>query len=247
MTDFRERLYAHYLKGFHEERVKVRGALRDTYYRWMDFKIKPLLSDLAPDARILELGCGVGDFLDYLKSRGFTNAQGVDCSEPQIEVARGRGLDAALDDVFEYLSWVENGTDVVAAIDFIEHLTADELFRLFDALKGTLKPGGRLILQTPNGAGLFASEVVYGDLTHMTIFTPGSLRQVLSAAGFDNIRFIECGPAPINLKGAIKVALWRTVRAFAAAARMTELSEGKDIWTVNMICVAENADRAKPG
>jgi len=240
MTDFRNRLYNQYLSGFHEEHTRVRDSRRRAYYRWLDYKLKPFLADLAPDARIIELGCGVGDLLDYLKSRGFTDARGMDCCEAQVEIAQSQGHAALRADVFEYLDKVEEPFDAALALDFIEHFTKDELLTLFDALRKTLKPGGRLILQTPNGEGLFAREVIYGDLTHLTVFTPRSLRQILAATGFENIRFIECGPAPTSLKGVIKVVLWRALCAFANAARFVELGSARKIWTVNMICVAEN-------
>ena len=88
--------------------------------------------------------------------------------------------------------------------------------RLAPLLHAALRPGGRLLVQTANGAGLFPAQVIYGDLTHMTIFTPQSLDQLLRASGFVDLAFYETGPIPIRVRGKIDVALWTIIKALAS-------------------------------
>src|SRR5207245_10805832 len=125
---------------------------------------------------------------------------GIDISAEQVELARRRGVRADRVDVFDFLRNPDNGFGAILAVDFLEHLTRDELIRLGPLLFRALLPRGRLMVQTANGAGPFPHQVIYGDLTHMTIFTPQSLAQLLRSAGFVALSFYETGPVPIRLR-----------------------------------------------
>jgi hypothetical protein len=126
----------------------------------------------------------------------------------------------------------------VLAVDVLEHLTRDELLRLAPLLYGALRPGGRLLIQTANGAGLLPGQVIYGDLTHMTILTPQTLGQLLRPAGFADFAFYETGPVPIRLRGKIDVALWAAIKALANAVRYVETGKHQAIWTENFLALA---------
>jgi hypothetical protein len=80
--------------------------------------------------------------------------------------------------------------------------------------------------------------VIYGDLTHVTIFTPQSLAQLLRPVGFVDLAFYETGPIPIRLRGKLDVALWRSIKGLANLVRSIETGKRQSIWTENFICVA---------
>src|SRR5205823_419899 len=123
-------------------------------------------------------------------------------------------------------------------VDVLEHFSREELVVLAPRVLAALRPGGRLIVQTANGAGLFPRQVIYGDLTHLTIFTPESLRQLLRRFGFQNLTFYETGPIPIRLRGKLNVALWSATKAIANLIRQVETGKRQAIWTENFICAA---------
>ena len=105
-----------------------------------------------------------------------------------------------------------------------------------------LEPNGYLILQTPNGQGLFPHQVAYGDLTHLTIFTPGSLQQLLRLFGFEHFQFDETGPVPGNLQGKLRGAAWRAVKFVLNLVRKVETGKSQTIWTENMICRCQKVE-----
>ena len=230
-TDFRTALYERYVSTF-----KTLNA--EPSFAWWDHKYLPLLDDLDRAAPILEIGCGDGGLLAYLERRGFSHAAGIDISPEQVELARRRGVRAEVGDVFEHLAGQSATVAAIIAVDVFEHFSRDELVRLAPLLHGALQPGGRLLVQTANGAGLFPAQVIYGDLTHMTIFTPQSLAQLLRASGFVDMAFYETGPVPIRLRGRVNVALWRAIKTLANAIRHIETGKRQAIWTENFICVA---------
>ena len=205
---------------------------------WWDHKYWPLLRDLPADAAILEIGCGNGALLAYLARRGFSHARGIDISAEQVALARRRGVRADVGELFAVLGDTPARLDALIAVDVLEHFSRDELARLAPLLAGALRPGGRLLVQTANGAGLLPGQVIFGDLTHLTIFTPPTLAQLLQPVGFVDLACYETGPIPIRLRGKIDVALWRGVKAIANAVRAIETGKRQAIWTENFICRA---------
>ncbi len=232
-TAFREHLYDHYVSTFKGPRDEA-ADLR--WYQWSEYKLFPLLRDLPPDAAILDLGCGAGQMLQLLKDKGFRNASGIDVSAEQVRLATERGLNATVRDVFQHLRESQSSLGAVIALDFVEHFNKSEQIPLFELINAALLPGGILILETPNGEGLFASQVIYGDLTHLTIFSEGSLTQLLRLTGFEKIEFYETGPAPKDLKGRVRGFLWRIIKLAANSARIIESGETQRLWTKNLIC-----------
>ncbi len=225
---FRGELYRSYVSGFKGEAAPSTD--------WWTHKYLPLLRDVPRDAAILEIGCGSGELLAFLTAHGFSNAHGVDISPEQVALAQQHSRPVEHADAFEALQ--RGRCDVVIAVDVLEHFTRDELARLAPLLYEALQPGGRLFIQTANGAGLFPRQVIYGDLTHLTIFTPQSLAQLLRPCGFTDYRFYETGPIPIRLRGKVNVAAWSLIKVIANTVRTVETGKRQAIWTENFICLA---------
>jgi cyclopropane fatty-acyl-phospholipid synthase-like methyltransferase len=236
MSDFRVELYERYVSSFKGKQSQQDEAQLARYWAWCHHKYLPIIGSIPRQAAVLDLGCGAGQMLEFLKNEGFNNARGVDISQEQVDIARGRGLNAEVGDAIAFLKAHENSFDLLIAFDFFEHFTKAELLELTGLILNTLKPGGYLLLQTPNGEGLFPGQIVYGDLTHMTIFTPGAMTNLLRLSNFEQIAFYESGPAPIDTKGQIRLILWRIIRGMANAARVIETGKTQQIWTENLIC-----------
>lgn len=236
MTDYRSRLYDHYLTRFVDINPLEFERLYGSWKVWADNKIFPLIQDLNPDARVLELGSGPGQLLRFLTEHGFTELAGIDISEEQVKFAKSQGCAAEVADAKEFLADKADTYDVIFALDFVEHFYKDELIPLFDLIHQALKKNGRLIIQTPNGEGLFPRQIIFGDLTHLTIFTPSSLQQILREIGFQEFQFFETGPAPKNLSNRLRIFIWGLIKIMANMVRRIEANKSQAIWTENFIC-----------
>ncbi|MFH0965719.1 MAG: class I SAM-dependent methyltransferase [Planctomycetota bacterium] len=164
------------------------------------------------DAAILDAGCGQGWMLAHLADLGYANLYGVDISAEQVALARQVVPDVHEGDAGAYLEAHPERFDIVLAMDLLEHFERSEILSFLSACRRALKPGGRLILQTPNPESPFAGEVVFGDLTHETALSPSALRGVLRLAGFDDIRFRETGPAPHGVLSSLRWCAWKCLR-----------------------------------
>ena len=243
MQDFRNNLYQSYVSKFKQPENSLRDAKEQGDWQYFDRKHFKFLQKLNHDDAILDVGCGSGMLMAYLVAKGFRRVEGVDISAEQIELAVAKNLKAQCVDVFSFLESKRGAFQAIVAIDFVEHFKKDELLRLFSLLFRALKADGTLLIQTPNGQGLLSSQVIYGDLTHCTIFTPESLRQALRPNGFEDIIFEETGPVSKNLKGLLRLVLWRGIRLAGNFVRLIEAGKRQDVWTENFICVCRKHDK----
>jgi 2-polyprenyl-3-methyl-5-hydroxy-6-metoxy-1,4-benzoquinol methylase len=236
MSDFRSQLYSQYVSKFTMQASRLHKKALNDYWAWCSYKYLPLLKELKNSANILEIGCGPGYFLEFLKMAGFVKLQGIDISEEQIKIAQAKGLNVQNIDVFQYLEYHSELFNAIIAIDFIEHFTKEEAMTLAKSLYKSLKKNGLLIIQTPNGQGLFPNQVIYDDLTHLSIFTPESLRQLLILYGFNDFKFQETGPVGKNIYGKVRMVLWKLIKLLMNGIRKIETGKSQEIWTENMIC-----------
>ena len=179
------------------------------------------------DAPILEIGCGDGFFLLYLKQKGFKSLHGVDASRDQVAAAHAAGLaEVVCGQALEYLEQYDSYFGVVSAQNLLEHLRLEELFALLDAAHKALRKGGELWIVVPNALSPLGVSVRYSDLTHESCFTPESLIQGLKVCGFGDVRVREIGtPVVHGVKSLVRYLLWKGMRSFLHLWRLVEFGE----------------------
>ncbi len=146
---------------------------------------------------VLDLGCGRGEALALLRDHGIAG-RGVDASERMVQLCRERGLEAAAGDLFAALAGVpEASLGGVVSFHVIEHLPAAALDRLVRLAYRALRPGGVLILETPNPLSVVvAARNFWLDPTHVRPVHPDSLKLMYELAGFDPIERLDLRPFP---------------------------------------------------
>lgn len=82
---------------------------------------KGVILDMVKKGSVLDIGCGDGLLLEYLKNTGLA-VKGVDISSMAIDICKGRGLDCSYVDITERLPFKDNSYDNVLLIDVLEHL-----------------------------------------------------------------------------------------------------------------------------
>lgn len=144
-------------------------------------------------ARVLDIGCGDGKFLFFLQQNGYTAIEGVELSSQQAEEARKhvKCTIHAVDDTSAFLQRNSSTYQMIATNDLLEHIPKQETLNFLRAVLGALRPGGQVVINTSQASGFRSLFNRYDDFTHETLFTERSLKQVLSLAGFSDIRFIR--------------------------------------------------------
>lgn len=188
----------------------------------------------------IDLGCGGGEYLLFLKQQGFIDLTGVDISSEQAQLARERGLENLIEaDVVTTLSKIDQSFDLIVTLNLLEHLTRDELLVLLDLIFARLRPGGLLFAVVPNARGLFGAKVRWADITHELSFTPESISQVLSVTGLELVAIKEHGPVSHGVISGFRWLFWQIVRLFTLAAIFAETGNYWDrCFTQDMMIVA---------
>jgi SAM-dependent methyltransferase len=135
---------------------------------------------LAPDAAILEPGCGTGGNFPILARRGRLFA--MDADESGLRLAASRKLaEVALGSLPENIPFGDQHFDLVVMTDVLEHL--DDPLGSLRAVRARLNPGGWLLLTVPALPWLWSEQ----DLTlhHRRRYREGELRATLVEAGFE--------------------------------------------------------------
>jgi len=212
---YRRRLYDSYFSS-HYALIRTPGRLSRGEKAHFDHHFKRHLP-ADHSARILDVGCGHGSLLLYLRGRGYHNVAGIDWSAEAVKLGRTSNLDVVEASAEDYLRRRVAELDVVFAVDVIEHVMRSELLGLLDAVYGALKPGGKFVLQVPNADGPFSGRLRYGDLTHEQSFTADSIGQALRVCGFTEIEVWPVKPAVHGAASALRWFLWQAIRTFLAA------------------------------
>jgi 2-polyprenyl-3-methyl-5-hydroxy-6-metoxy-1,4-benzoquinol methylase len=165
-------------------------------------------------ANIAELACGNGKLLHLLRELGYTNLHGVDVSADQVASARQVVPTIDHGNALDWLAERGGVFDFLIALDFIEHLRRHEAVRFLDLCLAALRPGGRLVLQTPNADSPFGLGMRYGDLTHEWAFNANQLRRLLKRTGFGCIECRSQGPIPwgYSWRSTLRWFLWLPIQ-----------------------------------
>jgi len=167
------------------------------------------------EAVIVDLACGGGTLLYFFRELGYINLQGVDLSPSQVRLAKQVVPNVQEADLFDFLQAHPLEFDLITGLDIIEHLSKDNVLDFLDACHEALKPGGRIVLQTPNAESPWGSALRYADFTHEVSFTPGCLCRLLSLCAFEHILARELGPVArgYSMASTLRHILWCCLRS----------------------------------
>lgn len=132
-------------------------------------------------AEVLEIGCGLGDFLVLARQAG-ASILGVELPGPYADFARDRQAVPVVDGRVETLAF-DHTFDVVVMLHVLEHV--EEPAALMRGLHRLLRPQGRLLIEVPNFMGPW--RIPLGEflrVEHLFNFSPATLDHLLAATGF---------------------------------------------------------------
>jgi 2-polyprenyl-3-methyl-5-hydroxy-6-metoxy-1,4-benzoquinol methylase len=155
-------------------------------------KLLRLLDGETP-GRLLDVGCAGGELGALCAARGW-RVHGADAEPALVEAARARGVDArAVDLERAALPWPGGTFEAVVAAEVIEHVVDTD--HVLAEIARVLRPGGALVITTPNLASLenrlrllFGRYPMWMDVGvagtgHLRYYTPRMLRHQLERHG----------------------------------------------------------------
>ena len=144
--------------------------------------------------RLLDVGCGPGAGLDAARAAGW-EAWGLDLSSEAVARASARHAGRVAKGTLEDSPFPAGSFDAITAFDLVEHVYEPRRFAA--ALAAALKPGGSVLIATPNVESLLARAtgcrwVSYKIPEHVTFFSRRTLADAL-APPLTLVRAAPCG------------------------------------------------------
>lgn len=180
--------------GYYDRVFHKRAGIQS---KWHHLKFAAVRERIGAGARHLDIACGPGTFIGTIG--GTVDSTGVDVAAPQIAHARAAyGSDRKIFDIVRpgEFPYGDGAFDVATCIELLEHLTPAEGRDLLVEAKRVIRPGGVLLLTTPDYGGAWpilewilnrAGGISYED-QHITHYTRSSLKLFLEQAGFEDVK-----------------------------------------------------------
>jgi 2-polyprenyl-3-methyl-5-hydroxy-6-metoxy-1,4-benzoquinol methylase len=200
------------------------------------------------DAKIAELACGHGSFLFWLIQEGYTNVVGIDSSPEQTGLAASTGAQVQTQDAMEWLGRQNDSTyDTLVAIDFIEHISKDDMMALLKLGQQKLRPGGRMILRYPNADSPLVGLNLFNDITHIWTYTTNCLNALAKMHGFALTEFADEGWRVARDRRWIKLPIARLSEAVLQFLFRSVSRERVFFWSSSIWACLHRNDGPEPG
>lgn len=142
-----------------------------------DIMVKPL--KLKKTAKILDVGCGPGYFLDIMKENKYKNVVGTTGSQEDITICEDKGHTVRQEDI-SFLSDKDESLDFIFCRQVLEHSPFPYITLL--EYNRVLKQGAKIYIETPQPGCTRNHE---GNPNHYSILTDRMLMNLIVRAGFD--------------------------------------------------------------
>jgi SAM-dependent methyltransferase len=184
--------------GFYEQLQQ-----KEFYYRPWVWEHQTALQYIAPGSKVLEIGCGLGAFIEKLQAKGF-DCTGLELNEAAAAVCRQKGLTVHNQLLDAHLVQHSESYDVVCAFQVLEHVY--DVHSFISESIACLKPGGKLIFAVPNNNPWFLHYQKHNTLNmpphHSGLWNkeaflclpkyfPVQVQKIMVEPMFDIVQFIQ--------------------------------------------------------
>ncbi|MGH8128864.1 MAG: methyltransferase domain-containing protein [Gammaproteobacteria bacterium] len=179
-----EEQYASFEQTFRGEREQIKKRAAHYLGTLEDAGIEP-----GDEGVVLDLGSGRGEWLEVLGEHRY-HGRGVDSNRGMLKASESRGHEVVEADALDYLRAQPNGSfAAITSMHMVEHMPHPVVIQLIDEALRVLRPGGVLILETPNPENvLVGSCMFYMDPTHLHPIPPPLLQWTVQTRGFEQVQ-----------------------------------------------------------
>jgi SAM-dependent methyltransferase len=165
---------------------------------WQTLVAHVFQKEISPDAVVLDLGAGYGEFINAVKAR---RRLAVDLWPGMLEHL-DKGVEGLVAGISQLDGVEDNSIDYVFSSNCFEHVSQEELVRSLAVLRKKMKPGATMTIVQPNFK--YCYREYFDDYTHVAVYTSQGLSDLLTANGFQMVR---CVPRfmPFTLKSRLLV------------------------------------------
>ena len=149
-----------------------------------NYAVNFIKNNFPTNSKILDVGCGGGEFLEQLKKEGFRSISATDMDQyfdPFVDSIDFKKANFC----YEKLPWEDSSFDLITAWEVFEHLENPHF--IADEIERVLKPGGTLVISMPNVFHIISRYVFLktGDFprwnkknNHITVYTKSIFEKI---------------------------------------------------------------------
>jgi 2-polyprenyl-3-methyl-5-hydroxy-6-metoxy-1,4-benzoquinol methylase len=171
----------------------------------------------AEGQRVLEIGPGLGEFLQFLKEPGITTIDVVDRDQGVLELIKSRfsvrhAWMCSAEDISTLDQQLEQ-YDRIFLLQVMEHIETHHLQSFLRTLYRHLAPGGMILITVPNGGNPLSIVERYSDITHHNLFSENSLRELVDLTELpgSECRIQGYRIPPVSLVDVIRIGLQKVL------------------------------------
>lgn len=183
-----------------------------------NWEFREIITILSPKKgeRILDVGCGTGEFCYFLKKKYEVVPEGIDVNEKALKIASSNYPDILFKNV-KLKDMDKDIYDAVTMIEVVEHLPKP--LNTLRSIKRLLKKEGRIVVSTPNRwaflhkikSAITGYDYLYDPL-HIQLFNHKSLLSLFLKAGF-NVDKVYTKPLGIPFIRHINESLYFNIKS----------------------------------
>ena len=147
--------------------------------------------------KAVDLGCGRGEWLQIMHEEGIP-VVGIDNNESQAGDidTEDKEIEIVIADAFKWLCKQKDGSvDLVTAFHVVEHIPFNSLVAILKEVLRVLRPGGKVILETPNPESLIVGAYKFWfDPTHIRPLPPELMGRLMESLSFSSVQIIRLHP-----------------------------------------------------
>lgn len=164
----------------------------DWYYMPDKWEHHAAIQDLQKGDRVIEIGCGSGEFVERLRNELQIDAYGVELNSSVVEKAQKLGRPVELMTLEEVVKQQSASFDTVCSFQVLEHIPNPNKF--LNSCIDLLKPGGQLLICVPNSDGfirLADNDLLNQPPHHMSLWSRCVLEKLPQYFPLKTIRILS--------------------------------------------------------
>lgn len=205
----------YYSRNGIEGSAALYGALEKNnwYYMPRKWEHDVAIPDLYTCQKVLEVGCGEGDFIARLQAAGF-DAEGIELNESAVQKSQARGLAVHHINLVDLAVKLPGHYDAVCTFQVLEHV--QNPYEFLSASCALIKQGGRLLIGVPNADSYlrFQYNLLNMPPHHLTCWSALALRNIPARFPLRLIHLRREPLADYHVNDYVEVTLHRYARIF---------------------------------
>lgn len=218
------------IPGDYQYQATYHGYRPQRFWHQTRFEASLDMLGIRPGMRLLDIGCGSGVFAARAAREPRVQVVAIDANASAIQFARQQFPQPNLEfqvGLLADLDFPDASFDRISLLEVIEHIYEHQAVQLFEALARLLRPGGRLVVSTPNASSLW--PVIEWLLDRLRLVAPMSgdqhvrlynARRLRSIGEVSGLRLVESRTLFIG-SPAVALVSWSAARWLASLERRT--------------------------